>query len=92
MEEQNMSDVAATNCGCEHNNCGSGVSNNWGFGNGCNSIIWIILLLSFCGNGNSWGNNNGCGCGSDSCCILIILLLLCGNGCGNNNGCGCSLC
>lgn len=76
-----MSDLAATNCGCNE-------------GNGCCSIIWILLLLScFCGNGNSgfFGGNGGCG---DNSCIWIILLLFCcggfGDGCGfNNNGCGC---
>ena len=49
-----MSDLTATNCGCNNscgnNNCGNGI-----FGNSC---IWIILLL-FCGGG--CGNNNGCG-------------------------------
>ncbi len=82
-----MSDLAATNCGCE------GV-------NSC-SLIWIILLLNcLCGgnNGTSFlSNNGGCGCGNDSC-LIILLLLLCG-GCGgsnnngsffnNGNGCGC---
>ena len=37
-----MSDLTATNCGCSTDN-----------GCGCNSIIWIILLLSCCGNGSS---------------------------------------
>ncbi len=81
-----MSDLAATNCGCE------GI-------NSC-SLIWIILLLNcFCGgnNGTSFLNGNGGGCGNDSC-LIILLLLLCG-GCGGNgnngsffnngNGCGC---
>ncbi|MDD6637342.1 MAG: chorion class high-cysteine HCB protein 13 [Lachnospiraceae bacterium] len=73
-----MSDLAATNCGC--NTCD----------NGCNScnIIWIILLLScFCGNGSSFSMNGG-NCGNDNCCwIIILLLLFCNNG--NGNGCGC---
>ncbi len=68
-----MSDLAATNCGCNDNGCG------------CNSIIWIILLLSCCG-GNSWGmGRSGCDndCGNNSCIWIILLLLCCGNGCGN---------
>ena len=51
-----MSDLAATNCGCNDNGCG------------CNSIIWIILLLCCCG-GNSWGmGRSGCDndCGNNS--------------------------
>jgi hypothetical protein len=72
-----MSDLAATNCGCNEG--------------GCNSIIWIILLLCCCCNGNGFGNGCGNGTslfnGGDSCCWIIILLLLCG-GCGNNNN-GC---
>ncbi|MCM1282197.1 MAG: hypothetical protein NC180_11235 [Muribaculaceae bacterium] len=66
-----MSDLAATNCGCNTSD------------NGCCNIIWIILLLScFCGNGGSVFGGNGCG-GNDSCWI-IILLLLCG--CNGNGG------
>lgn len=71
-----MSDLAATNCGC----------NNDG-GCGCNSIIWIIILLSLCNNNSGISlNNNGCG-NNDGCgCLWIILLLLfCNGGC--NNGC-----
>ncbi len=68
-----MSDLAATNCGCATEN------------GGCNSIIWIILLLILFGN-----NNGSCFGGSGDCCdslIWIILLICC---CGNNgNGCGC---
>ena len=59
-----MSDLAATNCG-------GGCSCNEG---GCNSILWIIILLCCCG-----GNND---------CLWIILLLFCCGGCGGNNGCG----
>lgn len=70
-----MSDLAATNCGCNDNGCG------------CNSIIWIILLLSCCGNNGSVFGGNGCGndgCGNNSCIWIILLLLCCGNnGCGN---------
>jgi hypothetical protein len=70
-----MSDLAATNCGCDNSNS-------------CSSIIWILLLLSCCGNGGtSLFNGNGNGCDS----IWIILLILCccgnGNGCGSNGGC-----
>ncbi len=66
-----MSDLAATNCGCNEGNS--------------NSIIWIILLLSCCGgcNGGSTFSGNGCG-GLDSCWI-ILLLLLCGGGCNGNS-------
>ncbi len=53
-----MSDLAATNCGCGCNDDG-----------GCNSIIWLIILLACCGgygntfSDNGCGNNgNGCGC------------------------------
>jgi hypothetical protein len=67
-----MSDLAATNCGCNSDN-------------GCSNLIWIILLLSCCcGNGTSLFNGNG-GCGGDnSSCWIIILLLLC---CNNGGGC-----
>ncbi len=71
-----MSDLAATNCGCNEG--------------GCSSIIWIILLLFFCnGNGCGSGCGNGCGNGllngDNSCCWIILLLLFCG--CGNNSIC-----
>ena len=90
-----MSDLTATNCGC-NNSC----SNNNGCGNGLfgNSCIWIILLLfcGGCGNNNSGcgllGNNNS---GNDCCEWLIWILLLscfCGGSCSNNNGCGSSCC
>ncbi len=70
-----MSDLAATNCGCGND-----------VGNGCSSIIWIILLLCICGNNGNSGFNNG-GCGGDNGCLWIILLLLfCGGGCGGGNG------
>ena len=56
-----MSDLTATNCGC-NNNCSC--NNNSGFGG--NSGIWIILLL-FCCGGNGCGGNGilGGGCGND---------------------------
>lgn len=71
-----MSDLAATNCGCS---CNEG---------GCNSILWIIILLSCCGNGTSLLGGSGCGSGMNGCCdnLWIILLLLCC--CGNGGGCG----
>ena len=67
-----MSDLAATNCGG-----GCGCENNSGMG--CNSIIWIILLLCCCGNGNGlFGGRNDCGC--DNNMFIIIILLFCCNG------------
>ena len=98
-----MSDLTATNCGCNNNSCGCGCGNNGGFLGG--SCIWIILLLFCCGgNGNGiFGGNCGCdnGCGNNNnCCDWIIWILLiscfcgngCGNGCGNSwgNHCGCN--
>ena len=74
-----MSDLAATNCG-------TGCGCNDG---GCNSIIWIIILLCLCGGNNGLlggGCNNGCGCGNDSCLIIILLLFCCG-GMGNGFCC-----
>ena len=35
------------------------------FGNSCNCILWIIILMCCCGNngcGNSCGCDTGCGC------------------------------
>ncbi len=82
-----MSDLTATNCGCDNgcnSGCGSGTNSLFGNGScGC-SIIWIILLLNvFCGNGCG---QSSCGCGNDNNnCLLILLLLLCCNGdCGLN--------
>ncbi|MCH5260709.1 MAG: chorion class high-cysteine HCB protein 13 [Lachnospiraceae bacterium] len=75
-----MSDLTATNCGCNNNN-GRGL-----FGN--NSWLWIILLLSCFGN-----NDDGCGGGrsgfglfnndGNSCCNTIIWLLILTSCCGN---------
>ncbi|MCM1191397.1 MAG: chorion class high-cysteine HCB protein 13 [Butyrivibrio sp.] len=90
-----MSDLTATNCGC-NDSCGcANAQNNNGFG-GC---FWIILLLLFCGNGtNSLSGGNGCGCGNGTsglfggnggCCEWIIWILLLSYFCGNGNGCGC---
>lgn len=75
-----MSDLAATNCGCNE-------------GNGCCSIIWILLLLSCCGNGSGFFGGNSCDNNNCSCIWIILLLFFCG-GCNdgigfNNNGCGC---
>ncbi len=83
-----MSDLAATNCGCndDRTSCGCGCGCNGGTGLGtfggdsCSCILWFIILMSLCGN-NGFGRS---GCGTDSCWILVVLLLLCGN-----NGCGC---
>ena len=77
----NMSDLAATNCGCSSE----------GGCNGC-SIIWILLLLSCCGGCGCGNNNNGC---NSDCWLVLILLFCCGGwnnngcGCGNSNNCGC---
>lgn len=75
-----MSDLAATNCGCD---CG-GNEASW---SGCNSSnwIWIILLLSCCGNNGCGRSGDGCGC-NNMWLIIILLLFCCGD---NNNGCGC---
>ena len=80
-----MSDLSATNCGCNN-----GYNTSWSG----NNLIWIILLLSLTGNGNGiLGGNGGCGCnnGGNSCCDWVIWLLLLSNFCGGNNngGCGC---
>lgn len=72
-------------CGC------GGTSRDNG---GCNSIIWIIILLFLCGgcSGSSdCGSQSGFGLssfGGDGCgCIIIILLLLCSCG-GGTSLCG----
>ena len=38
--------------------------------NGCEWLIWILLLSCFCGSGNGLfgGNGNGCGCGCGCGC------------------------
>ena len=81
-----MSDLTATNCGCND------AQNANFFGNNSCNLIWLILLLSLFNNGN-----DGCGCngggfglfnnngrsGNNSCSWLIwILLISCF--CGNN--------
>ena len=81
-----MSDLTATNCGCDtgcNSGCGAGNNSIFNTGScGC-SIIGIILLLNlFCGNGCG---QSSCGCGENNNCLLILLLLLCCNGdCGLN--------
>lgn len=59
-----MSDLAATGCGC---GCGGGISDSGN--NGCNIILWILILSCLCGGdnnmfcGGSFLGNGGCGCG-----------------------------
>ena len=77
-----MSDLSATQCGCNN-----GTSNNSLFGgNGCSTLIWLIILLAIfgnnddgCGNGIGLFNNNGNGCGCSSLIWLILILSCCGN-------------
>lgn len=81
-----MSDLSATQCGCGcQNNCG-GI---FGRGSGCNSCIWIIILLLLSNNGSVFGNDDcGCGCGrsgGNDCIWIILILLFC---CGGNSCCG----
>ena len=79
-----MSDITATNCGCERD-CGCGCGNSGLFGgNGeCCSLIWILLLLSCCGGNDGCGS--GFGFGQDNCCWILLLLLCCGGF--GNGGC-----
>lgn len=75
-----MSDLSATQCGCNNTREGN---------NGCCSLIWLIILLSICGNnndgcgcgGSGFGlfNNNDGGCGCNSIIWLLVLLSCCGN-------------
>ncbi len=77
-----MSDLSATQCGCNNTREGS---------NGCCSLIWLIILFSICGNNNDGcgcggsgfglfnNNNDGCGCGCGNWIWLLILLSYCGN-------------
>lgn len=82
-----MSDLSATNCGCNNrsNDCGCG--NAFG-GDSCTWIIILLLLFSCGGCGNGLLSGNSCGCGDNnngcSCLILILLLFCCG---GNGFGC-----
>ena len=75
-----MSDLAATNCGCGcDTGCDGGCGGNNGLfstGNGCCSMIWILLLLSCC-----WSGGFGFGRGGNDNCLWIILLLCCCGGC-----------
>ncbi|MDD3615898.1 MAG: hypothetical protein PHC41_06680 [Lachnospiraceae bacterium] len=85
-----MSDLAATNCGCDcDDRCSGGNSLFGGGDSGCSCIVWILLLSCLCGNGgglfggNSCGSSCGCNSGSDNNFIWIILLLACcGGSCG----------
>lgn len=73
-----MSELSATNCGCDRND---------GCFGGNNSCIWIILLLLCCCDGFGSGNGRGgYGCGNNSCIWIIILLFCCG-GLGSGNDC-----
>lgn len=74
-----MSDLAATNCGCE---CNSGCNSFGGGGN----LIWLILILSLCGGNGLGGGSCNSGCGGNGGCdiIWIIILLSC---CGGNGFC-----
>ncbi|MBD5520419.1 MAG: chorion class high-cysteine HCB protein 13 [Lachnospiraceae bacterium] len=79
-----MSDLSATQCGCNNTREGN---------NGCCSLIWLIILFSICGN----NNNDGCGCGGSGIslfnnnndggcgCNALIWLLLLSSCCGNGN-------
>lgn len=75
-----MSDLSATQCGCNNTREGN---------NGCCSLIWLIILFSICGNNNdgcgcggnnglSLFNNNDGGCGCSSLIWLLLLLSCCG--------------
>lgn len=81
-----MSDLTATNCGCND----AQNANFFGNNGSCN-LIWLILLLSLLNN-----NNDGCGCGggfglfnnsgrnSNNSCSWLIWILLISCFCGNN--------
>ena len=62
---------------------------NCGCGNGCNDILWLILLLCCCGGGGDCGCGNGCydkkGC--DCCDFILLYMLINCLGCGCGNGC-----
>lgn len=84
-----MSDLTATNCGCNDSYNGISPANN---GCGMSSWLWILILLFFL-NGNTFGrSNNGCGCGNGfslfnnggSCCEWLVIILLLSSVCGNN--------
>jgi len=61
-----MSDLAATNCGCNNGLAG-------------NNIIFIILILCCCGGNNGiLGGNDNCGCDT---VVLLVLILCCCGGC-----------
>lgn len=83
-----MSDLSATNCGCNNRPNDCGCNNSIFGGDSCTWIIILLLLFSCGGCGNGFLSGNGCGCGNDnngcSCLILILLLFCCG---GNGFGC-----
>ena len=66
LRMNNFNDL--NSCGCQNNGCGS-------FG-GCNSCLWIIILLCLCGGGGGCQHE-----GHNSCCIIPILVALCCCGC-----------
>lgn len=83
-----MSDLSATQCGCQGNDRS---------GSGCGNWIWIILIIYFlnnCCGGSSRDSSCGCGGlsglfdGNGSCCEWIIILLVLFCFCGNNSS-GC---
>lgn len=70
-----MSELTASNCGCNGN---EGRSGN-------NNLIWIILLLAFCNGNNGIGLFNNDGWGNNSSCDLLIWILLISCFCGGCN-------
>lgn len=116
MNRENCGNTAYCNTGCGHSfdNCGAnnyapfgnnccGFGNNFGFGGGFSSLIWLCLLCGGFGGNGSFGGGRCC-CEEECCCgsrnsgfgcnsiiWLIILSTLCGgfgNNCGNNRGNG----
>ncbi|MFQ6804368.1 MAG: chorion class high-cysteine HCB protein 13 [Lachnospiraceae bacterium] len=82
-----MSDITATNCGCERD-CGCGCGEFRTFRRKRRmlaDLIWILFAsLRHC------GGNDGCGrldsaSGQDNCCWILLLLLCCGGF--GNGGC-----
>lgn len=85
-----MSDITATNCGCDCDNRCDCEGRSCGFfrrNDDCCSLIWLIILLSFCGCGNGFFRS-GNDCDNNSCIWIILILFFCG-GFGNGFGCGC---
>lgn len=74
-----MSDLSATQCGCQTSECGS-----------CNSWIWIIVIYFLLSGNNGCGS--GCGgnslsnlFGENSCCEWILILILFTSCCGQGS-------